>query len=376
VLEPEFPPELLDLLELHALSSTPAATAAVVKTIARVRIGGHALPKVWASWPRRNWECFGREHIPAQALVTAIDADSLRDHEFSCELTARPRHARFRVVGDWSEATAEGGQKFVYRDSGDGPVVVLLHGFPDTPHGWDAIAGALVAAGYRAIRPWLRGYHPATVSGRKYDALTIAQDPVLLLDALGVERAVLIGHDWGAAVTWGAAAVAPERWRAIVPIAIPHTSLLPRDPKTLWGARHFAGFKMPWAERMTRMNDFHYIDSLYSRWAPTWSGPDRDACVANYKECVRDPIALKGSIDYYRALSPKPPRELHKVPQLRGLVVGGTDDLVPPHLFGKSAERMADGSRSLIVENAGHWPHREGEELFTRTLIEFLADTQ
>lgn len=276
-------------------------------------------------------------------------------------------------MAEWSEARAEDGQKFVFRDAGDGPVVLLLHGFPDTPHGWEGIAGALVGAGYRAVRPWLRGYSPATISGRGYDALTIAHDPVLLLDALDVQQAVLVGHDWGAAVTYGAASVAPDRFRAVVPIAIPHASLLPRDVRTLIKARHFAGFKMPWAETMTRLNDFHYIDSLYRRWAPAWTGPARDECVTNVKACFRDPACLSGAIDYYRALAPKAPRELHGVPQVRALVVGGTDDLVPPALIGKTAERMAAGSRSLIVDGAGHWPHRENEQLFTTTLLEFLA---
>lgn len=274
----------------------------------------------------------------------------------------------------WNEVTAAGGQRFVYRDTGDGPAVLLLHGYPDTPHTWDGVAAALAGAGYRAVVPWLRGYHPATVSGRGYDALTIAQDPVLMLDALGLDRAVLVGHDWGAAMTWGSAAVAPQRWRAIVPIAIPHPSLLPRDPRSLWGARHFVGFKMPWAAAMTRFNDFHYVGSLYRRWAPGWSGPDRDACLAHAKECFRDPVCLNGSIDYYRALSPTPPRELRRVPQLPGLVVGGTDDLVPPPLFGRTAQRMGEGARSLLIEGVGHWPHREGEEQFTAALLEFLTD--
>lgn len=298
-------------------------------------------------------------------------------HQPGLPAAARATHtnpaSRLAAMGEWSTAAA-GGQRFVFRDSGSGPAVVLLHGYPDTPHGWDRIAESLSAAGFRAIRPWLRGYHPDTlVAERKYDALTIARDPVVLLDALGVDEAVLVGHDWGAAITWGAASVAPDRWRGIVPIAIPHPSLLPRDVKTLWAARHFGGFKTPWAEAMTRRNDFAYIDKLYRRWAPTWSGPERDACIGHAKACFSDPTALKGSIDYYRALAPKPPRELARVPQVRGLVVGGTDDIVPAGRFRATADRMAPGSTALIIEGAGHWPHREGEDEFLAALLAFLA---
>jgi pimeloyl-ACP methyl ester carboxylesterase len=282
---------------------------------------------------------------------------------------------RLRAVTDWREAVSPSGVRFVFHDSGEGPLVVLLHGFPDTPHGWDRISTSLVEAGYRAVRPWLRGYHKDTVvPGRGYDALTISHDPVELLDALGVGQAhALVGHDWGAAITYGAAAVAPERFASFVPIALPHPRVLPRDPLTLVKARHFAGFKMPWAEAMTRLNNFHYIESLYRRWAPRWSGPSRDACLAHAKACFADPVALTGAIDYYRALRPTPPPELRRVPQVRTLVVGGTDDLVPAPLFAKTAELMGDRSRALIVDGAGHWPHREREDDFIEALLGLLA---
>jgi pimeloyl-ACP methyl ester carboxylesterase len=281
------------------------------------------------------------------------------------------------MTPQWRTASAPSGQQFVFAESGDGPLIVFLHGFPDTPHSWDRIAAAVAGAGYRTVRPWLRGYHPDTlVPGRGYDALTIAADPVALLDALGVERAVLVGHDWGAAITHSAARIAGERFRAVVPIAIPHPSLLPRDPGTLWAARHFAGFKMPWAEAMTRRNDFAYLDTLYRRWSPKWTGPDRDESLRNVKECFRQPSSLTAALDYYRALSPKPPAELTRpAAGVRALSVGGSEDIVGPELFVKTAERMGAGSQSFIAQGAGHWPHREAEDEFISALLAFLATT-
>jgi pimeloyl-ACP methyl ester carboxylesterase len=278
-------------------------------------------------------------------------------------------------MADWQTATAPGGQRFVFRSDGDGPAVVLLHGFPDTPHTWDRIAASVAGAGYRAVRPWLRGYHPDTlVAGRGYDASTIGTDPALLLDALGVQDAVLVGHDWGAAITYAAASLTPQRWRAVVPVALPHASLLPRTAKSLWSARHFIGFKMPWAEAMTRRGNFGYIDTLYSRWSPAWSGPDRDACVANFKTCAAVASNLTGSLDYYRALSPKLPRELVRPAAVRALVVGGTADLVDAETFRLTAARMAPGSEAFLIPGAGHWPHREGEAAFTERLVQFLGE--
>jgi pimeloyl-ACP methyl ester carboxylesterase len=279
-------------------------------------------------------------------------------------------------MSGWSDARAPSGQRFVFRESGDGPAVVFLHGFPDTPRGWDRIATAVAAASYRTIRPWLRGYRPDTlVAGRGYDPMTTAHDPVELLDALDVDRAVRVGHHWGAAVTYGASSVAPQQLRAIVPIAIPHPSLLPRSLGPLWAARHFAGFKMPWADAMTRRNNFGYLDTLYTRWAPNWTGPQRDESRRNVKECFREPTSLTGALAYYRALSPKAPRELARPAPVRALVVGGSDDIVAAELFTKTAQRMADGSESFVIERAGHWPHREAEDNFIAKLISFLATT-
>ena len=150
-----------------------------------------------------------------------------------------------------------GEQTWRYRDSGQGPPVVLFHGFPDTPQSYAGIARSLNEAGYRTILPYLRGYHPDTlVPGRSYDALSLAEDVVGLLDALGLESAVLVGHDWGATLVYGAAALAPDRVEAIVPIAIPHPrTLKPKNALQVLGllvvSRHFLYFQLPWAEART-----------------------------------------------------------------------------------------------------------------------------
>jgi pimeloyl-ACP methyl ester carboxylesterase len=279
------------------------------------------------------------------------------------------------MAQEWSEIATNNGQRFVYAEAGSGPLVVLIHGFPDTPHSWERIATGLADAGYRAAWPWLRGYHPDTiVEGRGYDAVTIGSDPIAFLDALGEREAILVGHDWGASIVYAAASLHPERVRAIVPIAIPHPSLLPRDPRTLWAARHFLALKMPWAERSVRRGDFAYLETLYARWAPNWSGPVRDQSLADVKEAFRDERSLSGALAYYRALSPRIAAELERPPSVPGLVVGGTADILEPDLYVRTAGLLGAGSDSLIVEGAGHWPHREGEDEFLARLISFVGE--
>jgi pimeloyl-ACP methyl ester carboxylesterase len=251
----------------------------------------------------------------------------------------------------------------------------MYHGFPDTPDTWDGIAAELVSSGYRVVVPFLRGYHPDTiVPGRTYDALGNGQDAIALLDTLGEQDAFLVGHDWGATVVWSAVAQAPDRVRGICPVAIPHAKFLPRNLKTFLGARHFFALKLPWAESTVKRGDFRYLDTLYTRWAPNWSGPARDACVASVKSCFADERCLKGGVDWYRDLSLTPVPELLRVPEVRGLVVGGTVDIVPAEPFRQTASALPDGSDVMIVEGAGHWPHREAEQEFTQRLIKFLGE--
>jgi pimeloyl-ACP methyl ester carboxylesterase len=272
-----------------------------------------------------------------------------------------------------------GEQTWRYHDSGQGRPVILFHGFPDTPYSYAGIAGALNEAGYRTILPYLRGYHPDTlVPGRPYDALSIAEDAVGLLDAVGLESAALVGHDWGAMLVYGSAALAPDRIEAIVPIAIAHPGTLkPKNAVEALGllvmARHFLYFRLPWAEAGARRNDFAYIEKLYRRWAPRWHGPERNASVARVKEAFSAPEVLSAAIDYYRAMSSKFDRHLSASIRAPGLMVAGGRDF-GGHLgpYKKSQRLFEQGAELLVMPKAGHWPHREEESRFTDTLIRFL----
>ncbi len=254
--------------------------------------------------------------------------------------------------------------------------MVLLHGFPDTPHSYAELDGALAAAGWRVTVPWLRGYHPETiVPGRPYDPVTLGRDVLELLDAIEAPSAVVIGHDWGALAAYVAAALEPARVRGLVTIAIPHPSLLRRTPASLFAARHFLALKLPWAARSASRSDFAYLDRLYSRWAPNWSGGAREESLDHVKAALASPETLEGALAYYRALplGARAPELQHPAP-VPGLIVGGTVDLVAAELFSATAALLPAPSRALIVAGAGHWPHREDPGLVVPEILGFLAD--
>jgi pimeloyl-ACP methyl ester carboxylesterase len=264
-----------------------------------------------------------------------------------------------------------GGQTFVFDDSGEGPLVVLFHGFPDTPQGWADTRDALTTAGYRTIVPFLRGYHPETiVRGRRYGGEEIARDALGLLDAVGAQRAVLVGHDWGASVVYRAAALAPERVRGICAVAIPHPTALGRSPGLLWRARHFITLRLPSGCWLARRRDLAYLDTLMRRWAPNWSGAAREQTLADVKRCFADPRVLDAALGYYRDASLGAGLQRLATP---ALIVGGTSDIIGREAFERSCEPFDGDCELMIAEGAGHWPHREQAAAFQQRLLGFVA---
>ena len=181
---------------------------------------------------------------------------------------------------------------------------------------------------------------------------------------------MLVGHDWGAGVVYQAAAQAPERVRALCAVAIPHPRKISRSPALLWRARHFITLRLPSGPWLARRDDFAYLDVLMRRWAPHWSGPEREATLAEVKRCFADPEVLHAALGYYRDARPGgEPRELH----MPTMIVGGTTDIIEPSAFTESAELLPGPHEIVIAEGAGHWPHRESAELFHERLLAFLS---
>ena len=270
-----------------------------------------------------------------------------------------------------------GGHRHVVSVTGEGPDVVLLHGFPDTPYSWGQIEPALVEAGWRVSVPWLRGYHPDTIAaGRPYDPEHIGQDVLDLLDAVEAERAVVVGHDWGALMAFSSASLDANRVAAIVPIGLPHPAHLDRSPRGLWAGRHLFRHKLPGAERATRRRDFARLDMLYRRWAPSWSGPDRDRTLAAAKDALAAPGTLEAALAYYRDLPLSGSPVFERIPEVAGLVVGGTEDGGDPASYGRTASALPAPSRALVVEGTGHWPHREAPDRVLPELVGFLAEVR
>jgi len=262
------------------------------------------------------------------------------------------------------------GLRFAYLEEGSGPLVLLLHGFPDTPHTWDDVRPRLAAKGYRAVSPFMRGYCPTGIPDRDADQETLARDALALIEALGEREAIVIGHDWGAAAAYGAAALRPDRVRKLVVVAIPHPATLKPTLRKLWGVRHFAVYKLPGAPNRFAKNDFIALRAIYRRWSPTWDPPPSE--FAAIRACFSNRDSLHAAFGYYRALSLRPPIHLLQPIAVSTIAFAGLDDPVTEPADYRRAARMF--KKDYVVEEVrgGHFLHREHPEVFAERLLSHL----
>ncbi len=262
------------------------------------------------------------------------------------------------------------GLRFGYLESGSGPLVLLVHGFPDTAHSWDATRPALAAAGWRAVAPFTRGYAPTEVpSAEAYDADTLGRDLIALVRALGAESVVIVGHDWGASAAYAAAALEPRCVELLVTVAIPHPAAIVPTPRVIWAVRHFFALRRKSAVRRVAAHDFAYIDELVRRWSPTWNLP-RDESNA-VKAVFRDPRSLDAALGYYRALRPWLPASHRVKIGVPTVSFAGDDDVMPAAAYERAASRFT-GPYEVIRMPGGHFMHREHPDVFNRHLLRVL----
>jgi pimeloyl-ACP methyl ester carboxylesterase len=292
--------------------------------------------------------------------------------------------ATVEVTGPWRHRhVAANGARFHVAESGTGPLVLLLHSFPEFWWAWRDQLPALAGAGYRAVAMDLRGYGSSDKTPRGYDPTTLARDVVGTIGSLGARDAVLVGQGWGGYITWAVAALHPERVRGLVPVAAAHPlrlrSLL-RSPRL---SRHLLGMQVPWfPERRIQARDAQYVETLLH----AWSGPSTPFPDAEQTRRYRGAMSLWPSphcaLEYHRWVMRSrlrtdgrrftaSMRAPVRAPVLQ--VLGGQDPLVP-----KSAIRVPRGvlrgpHEVAVLDRAGHFPHEECPDEFNATLLRWLA---
>lgn len=271
---------------------------------------------------------------------------------------------------------------------GSGPLVLCLHGFPDTARSYRLQLPALAKAGYRAVSVTLRGYEPASIpADGRYSLDIIAGDIVAAVDELGAAQAHLVGHDWGAAIAYTAAASAPERFLSLTAIAVPHPgrflAALGRYPRQLALSSYMLFFQLRGiAEHVVARNDYDFIRRLWRKWSPDWTPPEAE--LRAVIEGLRQPGVTRAALGYYRAaLDPRAlpytagaRREaMFAVPVPTLALTGARDRCVAPDVFTASMNEE-DFPRGLVVRqiaDAGHFLHQEQAEVVNAILVDWLG---
>jgi epoxide hydrolase 4 len=270
------------------------------------------------------------------------------------------------------------GVRLHYVEAGEGPLVVLLHGFPEFWWSWRHQIPVLAAAGFRVVAVDMRGYgqSDAPPSWRDYRIELLAADVAGLITALGEERAFVAGHDWGAAVAWMVATLHPERVRRLAILNVPHPDTmlrtLRRSPKQLLHSWYMFFFQIPWLpERLAERSGKRFLAGAYGDARP---GAFTDEDLDRYEQALlRSPGGMKGPIDYYRAAlrrSPRRAQALFTPIAAPVLVIWGMQDRFLTSAMAESDPRLVPDVRIVRLPDASHWVQHDEPERVSTLLIE------
>jgi pimeloyl-ACP methyl ester carboxylesterase len=288
------------------------------------------------------------------------------------------------LPGPWAHRdVSANGVRLHAAEAGEGPLVLLLHGFPQFWWAWRAQLTGLAAAGLRVVAPDLRGYGASDKPPRGYDLPTAAADAAAVIRALGEQEAVVVGSDWGGLVGWTMAALHPRSVRRLVVVSSTHPRRLrasvgdARQRRALAYALPFQLPRLP-ERRFTRADD-DPVAELMRRWAgPSWvQTADFAEAVTRYRSASRIPQAAYGAMEYYRwaGRSQLRPDGLRFARRMAAPITAPTLQLhgaLDPYLLPSTArgsDRYVAGAYEWReLPGVGHFPHEEAPEEVTAAI--------
>lgn len=268
----------------------------------------------------------------------------------------------------------------------DGQLALFLHGYPDGARTWEHQLPVFAAAGYRAVAPWLRGYPPTEIPppGAYYDRATLAMDVAALIETLSRGKpCVLIGQDWGAAISYGVLAAFPQLVSRAVLLSVPHPAqvraTIKKSPKHALRSFHWFLFQLPWLpEWLCARRDYAFLETLWKLWSPDFND---HAHVDEIRRAMATSGALEASLAYYRAMfrNSKADPELSEVRaqieqpiHVPTRVLCGSRDMRKEML--EDQRRYFAGEYDWgIVEGAGHFLHRERPTAVNALLLDWFS---
>ena len=261
-----------------------------------------------------------------------------------------------------------------------GPLVLLLHGFPECWYGWRLQLPSLAAAGYRVWAPDQRGYNrsekPQGIAAYRLAAL--AADVLGLLDAAGHRQACLVGHDWGGIVAWWIAVHAPHRLQRLVVINAPHAAAmrqqLRRHPAQWLRSSYIGWFQLPWIpELVTRLGRGRLL--VWALQQSSRPGTFTPTDLEQYREAWSHPQALHAMLNWYRALLRRPAWLATSRPiTVPTLLLWGANDVFLGREMARASLEQCQHGELVMFEEATHWVHHEHPVRVNALLETFLRE--
>src|SRR4051812_40760987 len=274
------------------------------------------------------------------------------------------------------EGYAEVGDvKLHYVEAGDGPLIVLLHGFPEFWYGWRLQIAPLAAAGFRVVAPDLRGYNlsskPAGV--KAYSAAELAADVRGLIQERGAESAHVVGHDWGGTAAWTLAMNHPEVVDRLAILNAAHPRKLNeglKHPSQLRRSWYFFYFQLPdLPEHHAQADDWEFFQDFLRDAQPPYTPEE----IERYVEAWSQPDAATAMINYYRFAVRHSAGEIQPVGAARLVIRGEAARYLGPTLAEPPQEDVPNLVRVERLPDASHWVHHDEAERVNEMLVDFFA---
>jgi epoxide hydrolase 4 len=282
--------------------------------------------------------------------------------------------------GELREGYAEVGDvKLHYVEAGEGPLVVLLHGFPEFWYGWRLQIAPLAAAGFRVVAPDLRGYNLSSRPGevKAYDGDQLTADIRGLIQERGAESASLVGHDWGGTVAWDMAMAYPEMVDRLAILNAAHPRKLSQGlhhPGQLRRSWYFFFFDLPdLPESVVHANRWHFFRHFLRDAHPAYTTEEMD----RYIEAWSQPGAATGMINYYRFSVRESPKKaeaaLRPIAAPTLVIWGEADRYLSPDLAEPEHDDVPHLEGVERLSGASHWVHHDEAERVNHLLTDFFA---
>lgn len=300
-------------------------------------------------------------------------------------LRVPPTDSVIRAVGPWTHRDlAANTARFHLVEAGEGPLVLLLHGFPLFWWTWRAQVTPLVEAGYRVVAMDLRGYGGSDHTPHGYDPMTLAADINGVIRALGETDAVIVGHGWGGLLAWSVAAMYPESVNGIVPVSMPHPLDLRRailkDVVQRRAMAYAFSFQLPfYPEHVLTRNQGQKVEEILREWSGT-AWPDSETA-AVYRSAMLGHASAHCALEYHRWAFRSIPRadgrrfrrlmeQTVHVPVLH--IHGERDSSISPRSAAGAKDHVSGDYKWELMSGVGHFPHEEAPEDFNQILVSWL----